>query len=130
MWRSKSKDRGLDQSYPIVQTFEGEGGRILQLFGEGGVPDWREIRQGNILDDWFLAAVISISRIPQRILKIVLQPAMNVQEVLGFCMNSVGIWAIIDVDESIPFFKIPKPDCSKHLFHKMKLSELVKSLDT
>lgn len=55
---------------------------------------------------------------------------MNVQEVLGFSMNSVGIWAIIDVDESIPFFKIPKPEFSKHLFQKMKLSDLVKSLDT
>jgi len=55
---------------------------------------------------------------------------MNCQEVLGFCMNSVGIWAIIDVDESIPFFKVPKQDCSKLLLEKMRLSELAKNLDT
>jgi hypothetical protein len=50
---------------------------VLQLFGENGLPDWTEVRQGALLDDWFIAAVISLSRTPKRLQKIVLQPMMN-----------------------------------------------------
>ena len=59
-----------------------------------------------------------------------LQPSMNCQEVLGFCLNSVGIWAIIDVDESLPFFKTLKQECVNKLTDKLKLGELSKCLET
>ena len=55
---------------------------------------------------------------------------MNCQEVLGFCLNSVGIWAIIDVDESLPFFKTLKQECVNKLTDKLKLGELSKCLET
>jgi hypothetical protein len=77
MWRGIGNDSLIENEFQIVKNFNGEGGRVLQLFGEGGVPDWREIRQGSLLDDWFLAALISVSRNPERIMKIVLQPLMN-----------------------------------------------------
>ena len=130
MWRSSSKDIKLKQEYSVIQNFEGEGGRVLQLLGEKGLPDWTEIRQGGLIDDWFIAATISVCRNPERIQKNILQPMMNTEEVLGFCFNSVGIWAILDVDESLAFYK--RPSLTTDLSHSnTSVSDIKKiNLDT
>lgn len=130
MWRQSGNRSSMKEEFSIVNNFNGEGGRVLQLFGKGSQPDWREIRQGSLLDDWFLASLISLSRNPERIMKIVLQPLMNAQEVLGFCFNSVGIWAILDVDESLPFYKCFPEGYENDLNRPLKTEELLRTLET
>ena len=56
----------------LLKNFKGEGGRVLQLLGKKGLPGWQEIRQGSLINDWFIAALISVSRNPDRIMKNIL----------------------------------------------------------
>jgi hypothetical protein len=50
--------------------------------------------------------------------------------VLGFCFNSVGIWAILDVDESLPFYKDFPDNYKVSKNKKYKTEQLMKILET
>ena len=70
-----------------------------------GEIDGNAVIQGFLPDDYFIASVIALAQKPNRIKKLILQTEMNSQEVFGFVFNDMGFWTIMDVDESLPFYK-------------------------
>lgn len=110
-----SKENGIDERLEFLKL-SGKYGyywdrpsyseKILHLFPE--VVDPFTVTQGLLQTDYFLSALISIGLekgTKEALNKITLQGLMNVDEVFGFTLNNVGLWAILDIDEALPFFK-------------------------